>query len=650
MTAGELRQYYTSEEFRDKYLYLGPGLGAGYTREKTVFRLWSPLSREVDLNLYQQGDSVPCFARVPMEPVGEGVWQAVVEGDLHGVYYDYRIRREGQCCTSADPYAKACGLNGIRSMVVDLARTDPPGWENDRAPAQEVEQIIYELHVKEFSWDPAGGFPQSVRGKYAAFLEEHITLNRDGVHPTGLDYLKELGITHVQLMPVFDFGSVDEGEGERDFNWGYDPVNYNIPEGSYATDARHGQVRIRELKEMVMALHRKGFRVIMDVVYNHTYSRDSWFQRTAPWYYYRLQEDGSPANGSGCGNDFASERKMCARYIRESVLYWAEEYHMDGFRFDLMGLLDTDLMNGIREDLDSRFGPGEKLVYGEPWAAGSSPMEGGHVPALKENIKKLHQDIGIFCDNTRDAVRGHVFDAHKPGFVNGGSGLEEEILCSVDAWCRKGTGLEAEAPSQIITYVSAHDNLTLWDKMVATMHLEGDYSHMYPDAVRACKLAAAICFTCQGRLFMLSGEEFARTKEGNENSYCSPIEVNRLDWGRAYRNEDILRYYQGLAALRRQLPGLCDKSPLAAGRIYRKRIEAEGTVSFCVHNQGEPGRWSELLVAYNSAGETRELELLPGVWEVLLDGENSRLWENPGTAVGSVPIKPVSALVLGRRE
>lgn len=291
-----------------------------------------------------------------------GVWSYETGESLHGVYYDFLLDIEGERIQSADPYARACGVNGTRSMAVDLRKTDPEGWEEDVAPQKEGEQIIYELHVKEFSWDVSGGFPEHVRGKYPAFCCENTSLYGEGTYPTGTAYLKQLGVNYVQLMPVYDYGSVDEAGRADGFNWGYDPLNYNVPEGSYSTDPFHGEVRIRELKEAIQALHRQGFRVIMDVVYNHTYSLDSWLQKTMPWYFYRVWEDGSVSNGSACGNDVASEQAMCAKYILESVLYWAEEYHMDGFRFDLMGLLDVELMNRIRKGLDARYGTGEKLV------------------------------------------------------------------------------------------------------------------------------------------------------------------------------------------------------------------------------------------------------------------------------------------------
>ena len=622
-TALEWKKYYSSLGFRDNYIYDGNDLGVSCTVGGTSFK-----------------------------------WSWKTEACLHGVYYDFAIEMEGKTVRSADPYAKACGINGRRSMAVDLSRTDPEGWESDRAPERQEEQIIYELHVKEFSWDASGGFPEAYRGKYKAFTCGDTTLYDDGVHPTGLNYLKDLGITHVQIMPAYDYGSVDEAGRDTEFNWGYDPVNYNVPEGSYSTDPARGEVRIREMKEMIQALHARGFRVIMDVVYNHTYSLDSWFQRTAPWYFYRVFDDGRISNGSACGNDVASEREMCGKYILESVLYWTEEYHVDGFRFDLMGLLDVDLMNRIRRELDARYGRGEKMLFGEPWAAAETAMEGGAVPALKKNIRLLDEKIGMFCDDTRDAVKGSALKVRKPGFINGAEDKEDDIIRGVAAWRAAGV----KAPSQIITYVSAHDNQTLWDKLAETMPQADEKERM-----RLNRMAAALYMTCQGSLFLLSGEEFARTKDGLEDSYNAPIAINRLDWEQAWKNRELVEYYRGLLALRRQLPGLCDKSARAAERISHVQKE-KGAVSFVIDNRpwvpvcqkeetgdapeleekAHKNRWQTLKIVYNSSREERPVTLDGEGWKVLCDGQDSWLWKTDRPAQGKMCIAPQSVLILGQ--
>lgn len=635
----ELKRLYNTSEFKEKYIDTERKQGAVCTEEGTSFLLWSPLSEKAELRFYKEGEGGVSFFQTEMKKEEKGMWSYETAENLHGVYYDFRTMTEGEETVFGDPYAKACGMNGKRSMAVDLKETDPEGWMEDRRPEKQEETVIYELHIKEFSWDEAGGFSKENRGKYLAFTEEHTTLNKDGVHPTGLDYLKKLGITHVQIMPAYDYGSVDE-KNEEEFNWGYDPVNYNVPEGSYSSDPKHGEVRIREFKEMVQALHRNGFRVIMDVVYNHMYDLDSNLNKAVPWYYFRTYENGGISNGSACGNDMASEREMCAQYILDSVLYWAEEYHIDGFRFDLMGLLDTKLMNRIRRALDEKYGRGEILLFGEPWAADDTASEGKVVMALKKNVSQLDKYVGMFCDDTRDAIKGHVFEGEIPGFVNGAENMEEKILNSVKAWCTKDTGIKA--PSQVITYISAHDNWTLWDKLAITT----------PDEERRMmenKLAAAIYMTCQGHLFMLSGEEFARTKDGHENTYNSPISLNRLDWKRAYKYEELSTFYEGLIALRKQLPGLCDKSETAGKRIYGY-WKKPGAVGFFVENkkEGEHTLWDTLYIIYNATEEEVETALPKGEWEVLLNEEDSFSWKKQKKAEKATAA-PLSALVLGRR-
>ena len=647
-SALEWKKYYSETEFQSNYLYDGTDLGVTCTRGKTSFKLWSPSAESVILNFYQDGEKSEAFLRVSMKQEGKGVWSYEAQESLHGTYYDFTLEIDGETIVSADPYAKACGVNGTRSMVVDLSKTNPEGWENDKTPAAQEERIVYELHVKEFSWDKSGGFPEAYRGKYKAFTCTDTTLNQDGVHATGLKYLKDLGVTHVQLMPVYDYGSVNEAGSDSEFNWGYDPVNYNVPEGSYSTDPFHGEVRIREFKEMIQSLHKEGFGVIMDVVYNHTYSLDSNFQKTAPWYFYRMFEDGTISDGSACGNDVASERYMCGKYILESVLYWVEEYHIDGFRFDLMGLLDVDLMNQIRKELDARYGKGRIIMYGEPWTAGATAMEENRTQAVKANVSLLDENIGIFCDNTRDGIKGSALRAKEPGFINGAEDLEDEMLESAGAWRLnfvKDAGIDGvKSPMQIITYVSAHDNHTLWDKLVETVD---------DDEERMClnKMAAALYMSCQGTLFFLSGEEFARTKDGNDNSFKSPITLNRLDWNLAYKNQELVHYYKGLIGLRKQCPGFCDKSAEAVDRFWSLWTKT-GIAGFTLDNTSEEtkkeSRWSTLQVIYNSTKTPYVQELADEEWELLVDDKSSHHWETPEKKTGKITVGPQSVLILGK--
>ena len=402
------------------------------------------------------------------------------------------------------------------------------------------------------------------------------------------------------------------------------------------------------MKEAVQSLHRNGFRVIMDVVYNHTYRQDSWLGRTVPGYYYRHKADGTLSDGSGCGNDLASERSMCAQYILDSVLYWAEEYHIDGFRFDLMGLLDVPLMNRIRQELDRRWGRGEKLMLGEPWAAGETAAAPGTVLAGKEHLAGLDRWIGAFCDGTRDAVKGDLWSRDAAGFVNGGGLDADRLACCVKGWANCPDGL-MKAPSQTVNYLSCHDDWTLWDRLVYTGDRERRFARCSLELLRQNRLAAAINFTCQGHLFLLSGEEFARTKQGLKNTYAASAEINRLDWSRAWANRELVDYYKGLIALRMRLPGLRDKSPGAAARVLSVTAPAENCAAVLLDNSGEGSVWQRLLLAYSASREAVSLALPRGKWEILADAESSFAWREPAAAEDTVRLEPVSALILGQR-
>lgn len=643
------QNWFNSQEFFAHYHTEEP-LGAFCSPQSTVFRLWAPTAERVTLRLYHSGQIGEDFQQIHLRQEERGVWCCNLNDNLDGVYYDYLVTVDGVTRPTGDPYARAAGQNGCRSMVVDLRRTDPEGWQEDCAPPKPIQDVIYEVHVKDFSWDPASGIRPEWRGKYLAFCQENTAVEGKGYLSSGLAYLKELGVTHVQLMPVFDFGSIDESGPEDQFNWGYDPVNYNVPEGDYATDSIHGEVRIRELKQAIQSLHRNGLRVIMDVVYNHTYQLDGWLWRTVPWYYHRQWPDGTPSNGSDCGNDVAAERSMCARYILDSVLYWAEEYHMDGFRFDLMGLLDTGLMNRIQAALDKRFGPGEKLIYGEPWSAGMTALSAPVTLANKDALGQLNPSIAAFCDATRDAVKGSVMEREAIGFVNGGPLEEEHLLCCLKGWATENKSFQVQAPSQTISYLSCHDDWTLWDKLVHTLDRQQRYQDRLPLVLRANRLAAAINFCCQGHLFFLSGEEFGRTKEGICNTYNLPLSVNELDWHRRAQNWDLVRYYQGLIALRKQLPGLCDLSEGAAGRFYDLQMPERNCVAVQVDNGGGNSPWHTLFLAFSARKRAVTLALPEGEWQVLADGRDSFCWQNDKRVTGQICLAPVSALILGKRS
>lgn len=659
-----------NKEFDEKFRYDGKDLGAICSKEGTVFKVWCPLADRVELHLYEDGGSEE-KATIEMIPAENGTWQWRCPEYLHGTYYDYTVFRGEDIVRTADPYAVGCGCNGFRSMVVDLKLTDPEDFEKDTAPAKGEETIIYELHIKDFAHDSDSGVPYEYRGKYKAF-----TVNgTNESYPTCVEYLKQLGITHVHLLPMYDFGWLDEsGDGDQ-FNWGYDPVNYNVPEGSFATDPYDGAVRIRECKEMIQSLHANGIRVIMDVVYNHTYEPDSWLERMVPGYYNRRWENGTLANGSACGSDIACGRAMVDNYIADSVMYWAKEYHIDGFRFDLMGLLTVELMNRIKKELDEAFGTGEKLLYGEPWRATDSPMEQGTNAALKCNIQLLDDGIAMFSDDTRDVIKGHVFYEEEPGFVNGGKKLEERLLEAVTGWCgiEREDGFVPKSCSQIINYVSAHDNFTLWDKLVLSMHggygvnneyrqgMEpvsdnSVYTTRHMDVLKANKLAAFIYFTCQGHLFLQAGEEFGRTKFGDGNSYRSHPEVNMLRWSQTVEYADLLDYYKGLISLRKKQPGLCDKSPDAWKRIQEKKILKEDAVSFIVDNTCENAAsqkadFEKLLVVYNAGKEALETALPEGKWYVLADEYEADFCKKAVLSKdGMLTVPAGSGMMLGRKD
>ena len=566
--------------------YAGP-LGSQLLDHGTVFTVWSPSAAAVTLRLFDTSDPKDNpSATVALERAQDGAWQHRSAERLAGTYYDYMLTfpasavsnvpsdaiinaAEGTVtiCT-ADPWAKASGVNGERSMVVNLDSTDPDGWLSDRSPDIPASQtVIWETHVGDFSNDPHGGFPEGHRGKFLAFTDAHTTLdNQPGGFPTGIAYLKRLGVTHVQIMPFYDYGSVDEATGSP-YNWGYDPVAYDVPEGSYSTDPYDGAVRIRECKAMIAALHRAGIRVIMDVVYNHMYENDNEFERMAPGYFCRRDDAGGFANGSGCGNDMASERPMFSRFIVDSLVYWAREYHVDGFRFDLMGLLDTQTLNRARKELDKLPGGESILMYGEPWSADKTNAEPSFTLADKQGRKLLDARIGWFCDESRDSIKGNVLLERKPGYVNGQpSEFAELVRHALNGW--RGTEAQGKQVGQIVQYVSAHDDLTLWDKLCLTMrddpaHADYDATGDVQDILAANAIAAGLVLTSAGLPFMLSGEEFTRTKYGCDNSFDRSAELNWLDWGRASRLSSLIEWYRTLIGVRKTHPAFYDGQRIA---------------------------------------------------------------------------------------
>ena len=645
-TPAQWKTLFENVPFHRENYYTGP-LGPDYTPGGTCLRLWAPTAEAVTVTLYHKGDGGAVLGTEPLVRGAHGVWSVWLPGEQHGHYYTFAVTVDGITRETGDPYARAAGVNGVRSMIVDLARTAPSGWERDVRPnIPPAQRAVWEVSVRDFSQDAASGVRPAWRGKYMAFTQQGTTLHGDGIHPTCLNYLKRLGVKYVQLMPIFDFGSVDEAKSLlRQYNWGYDPTNFNVPEGSYSTDPTRGEVRIRECREMIAALHAAGIGVVMDVVYNHTYRTETPLNDTVPYYFFRQNADGSFSNGSGCGNEFASERPMARRYLIDSILYWAKEYHIDGFRFDLMGLYDAESINAVRTALDALPGGRDILLYGEPWQGGASQLH--RYEANKANLAMLNERVGIFCDDTRDAIKGGCFDAREPGYVEGKPGSFWDIGAAVAAWCRSDR-LPPHAPSQIVSYVSAHDNFTLWDKLLCVRYEKPEFTARDTVALAQNRLAAGIYLTSFGLPFMQAGEEFARTKKGVGNSYRSSPTLNRLDWNRAEKYHALVDYYRGLLALRAAFPrlGSTDRHAPEALQFFALEQPLVGWTLPAVWGDG--AAWSALCVFYNPTETACTVPLPAGRWKLLSDGTSSSLWRGPSRIfTGNAPLAPYSATVFG---
>ena len=645
-TPAQWKTLFENVPFHRENYYTGP-LGPDYAPGGTCLRLWAPTAEAVTVTLYHKGDGGAVLGTEPLVRGAHGVWSIWLPGEQHGRYYTFAVTVNGITRETGDPYARAAGVNGVRSMIVDLARTAPSGWERDVRPAiPPAQRAVWEVSVRDFSQDAASGVRPAWRGKYMAFTQQGTTLHGDGIHPTCLNYLKRLGVKYVQLMPIFDFGSVDEAKPLlRQYNWGYDPTNFNVPEGSYSTDPTRGEVRIRECREMIAALHAAGIGVVMDVVYNHTYRTENPLNNTVPYYFFRQNADGSFSNGSGCGNEFASERPMARRYLIDSILYWAKEYHIDGFRFDLMGLYDAESINAVRAALDALPGGRDILLYGEPWQGGASQLH--RYEANKANLAMLNERVGIFCDDTRDAIKGGCFDAREPGYVEGKPGSFWDIGAAVAAWCRSDR-LPPHAPSQIVSYVSAHDNFTLWDKLLCVRYEKPEFTARDTVALAQNRLAAGIYLTSFGLPFMQAGEEFARTKKGVGNSYRSSPALNRLDWNRAEQYHALVDYYRGLLALRAAFPrlGSTDRHAPEALQFFALEQPLVGWTLPAVWGDG--AAWSALCVFYNPTDTTRTVSLPAGQWKLLSDGTSSSLWRGQSRVfTNKAPLAPYSATILG---
>lgn len=559
---------YSTEEFEKQYTYEGTDLGVTIFDDVVMIKCWSPYAKSVVLNIYSNGNpETESLETIKMEVHEQGIWSIKLSvNDYLGKYYDFLItfvQNETEVqVVSCDPYAYATGVNGEKAMIIDLTKTNPSDWAADRNPNETMDwndMVIYELHVRDFSASDHSGIQN--KGKFLGVTE---TGTKVSDICTGLDHLKDMGITHLHLLPFYDYGSIDETQpyDKDQYNWGYDPKNFNTPEGSYATDAYDGSVRVKELKEMVAALHKNGISVVMDVVYNHTYNEEYCFNRLVPGYFHRIDRNGVCSNASVCGNDTASERSMVRKFIVDSVLYWAREYHIDGFRFDLLGILDVDTMNEIRKGLD-KIRP-NILLYGEGWTLNTVLTKENVTLATQQHVDEMDR-VAMFSDNIRDAVKGSVFEKEETGFISGNAECVEEVKNSL-----MGAPDWASRPEQVVNYTSCHDNYTLFDKIALCNE---DIS--FENRVKQNKLAAAIVLLSQGIPLLHAGEEILRSKVNVAgkfigDSYKSGDDVNAIRWEDLLKPEyqDVYEYYKGLIAFRKDTKALHIKDAEEIKKAY----------------------------------------------------------------------------------
>ena len=623
---------FDSQYFADNYHYDGTDLGATIKGGNTTFKVWAPTASKVVLNLFEAGDGVDAYKSVDMVMGDKGVWSHT-EACGHGTYYTYTVTTAVGTQEAVDPYAKAAGVNGNRGMVVDLSKTDPAGWSADKLSgpiSHYSEAIIWEVHVRDFSNKIADS---QYKGKYLAFTETGL-VNEHG-ESIGVDYLKQLGITHVHLLPVYDYATVDESDPDAQFNWGYDPKNYNVPEGSYSTNPFDGAVRITEYKQMVQALHEAGIGVIMDMVYNHTYDGNSSFNKIVPYYYYRYTTSGANTSASGCGNDTASERYMFGKFMVESTAYWVDEYNLDGLRFDLMGLHDLQTMQEV-ESAVHKINP-NAILYGEGWTMGATID--GSAQANQSNISQITPTgkaigaVAVFNDAIRDGLKGSVFEKTGRGYINGASAASvRNVIFGIKGGKGMGQTWNVE-DAMVINYMSAHDNNTLWDKLLLSNPEASDDQRN-----RMNNLGAAIIMISKGTPFWQAGEEMLRTKDGDENSYKSSDAINNIDWSVLHegtREYATMLYYKGLIEMRKTYSIFTDP------KTEITNIEELGSGLLVV--QYSDGKGGEALVIINphNTGLPYTLE---GQWNLVATGDAAGA-EVLATETGSVTVDKISVRV-----
>ena len=632
---------YSTRDFEDKYTYTGSDLGASWTPEKTCFRLWAPTATSARVNLYATGDpgAKDLLRQIRMKRDVCGTWVIEVPGNLNGTYYTFDVTVRRKRVEACDPYARSTGVNGQRSMVIDLRSTDPVGWEKDQDPHAGIpytDVVIAEAHIRDFTLHESTNAIN--RGKYLGMIETG-TKTPSGI-PTGIDHYKKLGITHLHILPMYDFGSVDESRPDiPQFNWGYDPVNFNVPEGSYSSDPYHGEVRVKEVKQMIKGLHDNGISVIMDVVYNHVYeAKDFCFNMLVPQYFSRTNGR-IYSNGSGCGNDTASERSMVSKYIVDSVCYWADEYHIDGFRFDLVGLIDTDTINSVMKKVHEKHP--NVIFYGEGWTMNTGVTKPDKAMCTQLNSHMVPQ-FAFFSDTIRDALRGSVFDMSIPGFVTGAQ-VDKNILHS----SYMGVPFWAQEPTQCINYVSCHDNNTLIDRIMLAAPNASRYLQ-----VRMNNLAAAFTLTAQGIPFFQAGEEMLRTKPDGKgglehNSFRSSDAVNSIKWN-TLDEKDVMntcRYYRGLLKLRKsqeQLRLATREEVLET--VKPLHVDNPHVVAFGIGKKAG----SQMLSIFNGGFDPIDLHLPEGRWDVLVNAESAGI-EPIETLEQRIRVEPISAMILVKK-
>ena len=630
LSSGRAQKIETAGLAYDQYpVYKGNDLGLSYSPKESFFRIWAPSAMQVRLLIYNDHLNPNFIEIFPMKKDIAGTWVFRWPGDHKGMYYAFSIFRDMKWWDIVpDPYAKAVGLNGKRAAIIDLKETNPLGWELDKSPEfkQKTDAVIYELQVRDASISAHSGILQ--KGLFAG-LTEYGTKNPEG-YSTGLDHIRELGVTHVHLLPVFDFNSVDEEKQQVKYNWGYDPLNYNVPEGSFASNPADPVSRIKEFKQMVRAFHRSGIRVVMDVVYNHTsQTEQSLFNQLVPGYYYRQQKDGKFSNASACGNETASERPMMRKFMLESMKYWVQEYHVDGFRIDLMGIHDIATINLISKELH-KIKP-DILIYGEGWTAGPSPLPDS-LRALKANVSKLDR-VAVFSDDLRDGIKGSVFEHDDKGFASGKTANTESVKFGIVAACKHpqvdyrkvnySKKAYATQPYQVISYCECHDNHVLWDKLdiSAASFTDAERKEMH-------KLALSIVLTSQGISFLHAGAEFLRSKKGVENSFESPDSINQIDWSLKTRNVDVYQYTKLLIRMRREHPAfrMKDAASISSGIRFLEGLP-EGVIAYTIDGTKVGDRWKKILVCFNGTNTSKRVSAGNLNWISFI--RNNRLPEGP---------------------